>query len=242
MKVEKDIYNRFKSMFTDEFTEDDFSDLLWYSSEDEMDKLIDYLKSKLPQVSNIKYGASKLVIFLENEPDWVIKFPLKGNATMWLENGRMNVDIEDEYYRAWGNECNFEDYDYCAVEELIYETMKRKFSKFCARTKSVGKIGDVTMYISEQAEGEIYLCGPSSQDSRKKAAEYVSSNKDIHIQSWILAIFYDMYGQDASNRFFHELYSLGYGKDLHSGNFATNKQGKIICIDYSDFNDYSGVI
>ena len=43
MNTPEQVYRRFKSMFTPEFTEDDFSNLLWYSDEDNMEELLDYV-------------------------------------------------------------------------------------------------------------------------------------------------------------------------------------------------------
>ena len=81
MNTPEQVYQRFRSMFTSDFTEEDFSNLLWYSDEDDMEDLFDYLYTKLPYVDQFVHGASKLVAFLYGEPDWVLKFPLQGNAT-----------------------------------------------------------------------------------------------------------------------------------------------------------------
>lgn len=243
MNTPEQVYLRFKSMFTPEFTEDDFSNLLWYSDEDNMEELFDYLYTKLPYVEQFVYGASKFVAFLYGEPDWVLKFPLQGNATfVKIENGEYEADIEDEYIFAWGRDSDFEDYDYCAVEEAIYNSLPKDCRQLVTSIQEVGKIGYVHAYVSNKVSRNVYSCGQPSEDSTAKAREKVRSDSKYGIETYFLANFYDAYGEKLSNKLFDNLAALGYGRDMHSRNFGKSKDGKIVCLDYADFNDFAEVI
>lgn len=243
MNTPEQVYLRFKSMFTPEFTEDDFSNLLWYSDEDNMEELFDYLYTKLPYVEEFVHGASKLVAFLYGEPDWVLKFPLQGNATfVKIESGEYEADIEDDYVFAWGRDSDYEDYDYCAVEEAIYNSLPKDCRQLVTSIQEVGKIGYVHAYVSNKVSRSAYSCGRPSEDSIAKAREKVSSDFKYDIEAYFLANFYDAYGEKLSNKLFDNLAALGYGRDMHSRNFGKSKDGKIICLDYADFNDFAGVI
>lgn len=243
MNTPEQVYRRFKSMFTAEFTEEDFSNLLWYSDEDNMEELFDYLYTKLPYVEEFVYGASKLVAFLYGEPDWVLKFPLQGNATFVKnDKGEFEADIEEEYAYAWGQGSDYEDYDYCAVELDIYETLPKDCRQLVTSIQEVGKIGYVHVYVSNRVSRDVFLCGRPSDDSAYKARVKVRSNEEYDIDPRFLANFYDAYGEELSNKLFDNLATLGYGRDMHTRNFGKTKDGKIICLDYADFNDYAGVI
>lgn len=243
MNTPEQVYRRFKSMFTAEFTEEDFSNLLWYSDEDNMEELFDYLYTKLPYVEEFVYGASKLVAFLYGEPDWVLKFPLQGNATFVKnDKGEFEADVEEEYVYAWGQGSDYEDYDYCAVELVIYETLPKDCRQLVTSIQEVGKIGYVHAYVSNRVSRNVYLCGRPSDDSTRRARVKVRSNEEYNIDAYFLANFYDAYGEELSNKLFDNLATLGYGRDMHSRNFGKTKDGKIICLDYADFNDYAGVI
>lgn len=243
MNTPEQVYQRFRSMFTSDFTEEDFSNLLWYSDADNMEELFDYLYTKLPCVEEFVYGASKLVAFLYGEPDWVLKFPLQGNATFVKnDKGEYEADIEDEYVYAWGQDSDYEDYDYCAVELVVYETLPKDCRKLVTSIQEVGKIGYVHAYVSNRVSRNVYTCGRPSEDSTAKAREKVRSNEKYDIEAYFLANFYDAYGEELSNKLFDNLASLGYGRDMHSHNFGKNKDGNIVCLDYADFNDYAGVI
>lgn len=243
MNTPEQVYLKFKSMFTSDFTEEDFSNLLWYSDADNMEELFDYLYTKLPCVEEFVYGASKLVAFLYGEPDWVLKFPLQGNATFVKnERGEYEADIEDEYVYAWGQDSDYEDYDYCAVELVVYETLPKDCRELVTSIQEVGKIGYVHAYVSNRVSRNVYACGRPSEDSTAKAREKVRSDEKYDIEAYFLANFYDAYGEELSNKLFDNLASLGYGRDMHSRNFGKNNDGNIICLDYADFNDYAGVI
>lgn len=243
MNTPEQVYQRFRSMFTSDFTEEDFSNLLWYSDEDNMEELFDYLYTKLPYVESFVYGASKLVAFLYGEPDWVIKFPLQGNATFVRnDNGEYEANIENEYFCAWGRDSDFQDYDYCAVELVVYETLPKDCRKLVTSIQEVGKIGHVHAYVSNKVSRNVYSCGQASDDSISKAKEKVNSDGRYDIEAYFLANFYDAYGEELSNKLFDTLATLGYGRDMHSRNFGKSKDGKIVCLDYADFNDFTGVI
>lgn len=243
MNTPEQVYQRFRSMFTSDFTEEDFSNLLWYSDEDDMEDLFDYLYTKLPYVDQFVHGASKLVAFLYGEPDWVLKFPLQGNATFVKnDSGEYEADIENEYIYAWGQDSDYEDYDYCAVELEVYETLPKDCRKLVTSIQEVGKIGYVHAYVSNRVSRNIYTFGKPSEDSTAKAREKVRSDERYDIDERFLANFYDAYGEELSNKLFDNLAFLGYGRDMHSRNFGKSKDGNIICLDYADFNDYAGVI
>lgn len=243
MNTPEQVYQRFRSMFTSDFTEEDFSNLLWYSDEDDMEDLFDYLYTKLPYVDQFVHGASKLVAFLYGEPDWVLKFPLQGNATFVKnDSGEYEADIENEYIYAWGQDSDYEDYDYCAAELVVYETLPKDCRKLVTSIQEVGKIGYVHAYVSNRVSRNIYTFGKPSEDSTAKAREKVRSDERYDIDERFLANFYDAYGEELSNKLFDNLASLGYGRDMHSRNFGKSKDGNIICLDYADFNDYAGVI
>lgn len=243
MNTPGQVYQRFRSMFTSDFTEEDFSNLLWYSDEDDMEDLFDYLYTKLPYVDQFVHGASKLVAFLYGEPDWVLKFPLQGNATFVKnDSGEYEADIENEYIYAWGQDSDYKDYDYCAAELVVYETLPKDCRKLVTSIQEVGKIGYVHAYVSNRVSRNIYTFGKPSEDSTAKAREKVRSDERYDIDERFLANFYDAYGEELSNKLFDNLASLGYGRDMHSRNFGKSKDGNIICLDYADFNDYAGVI
>ena len=209
MNTPEQVYQRFRSMFTSDFTEEDFSNLLWRSDEDNMEELFDYLYTKLPYVEEFVYGASKLVAFLYGEPDWVLKFPLQGNATFVKnERGEYEADIEDEYVYAWGQDSDYEDYDYCAVELVVYETLPKDCRKLVTSIQEVGKIGYVHAYVSNRVSRNVYTCGRPSEDSTAKAREKVRSNEKYDIEAYFLANFYDAYGEELSNKLFDNLADL----------------------------------
>lgn len=239
MSTPQQVYERFKSGFSDEFTEEDFANLLWYDyDETNMDYISDFIMEKMPIIGDVAYGATKLVVYLYGESEWVLKFPLRGVATISLhEPDGYSIDKEGDYVMALGECSRDKSYDYCEVEQRIYRALPKSCMNLAAEIITVGTVGCVNAYVSPRVIVESGQRTNVSHDSYERARNTIKKVPCTFPSAYVLGMFYDDYGEDVSDMFFSALDGMGRAEDLHLGNFGRGKDGHIVCIDYAGYNE-----
>lgn len=186
------------------------------------------------QAEHVFYGASKMVLFYPEFPEWVVKIPFKG-----------------EYYEEEGYFSNFSkankntyagaEYDYCATEAFLAEkTREAELGYLFAQTYYLFSFNGVPIYVSENIDGGLLGRGWKNKKQSVHAATDISSccSKNLeasHFNFALLAHFIDCYGEDAVLDLlsFVEQWNIN---DLHLGNAKIDNKGNVRLIDYSGFN------
>lgn len=169
-------------------------------------------------------GCSKAVVAADFLPAFVMKFPVLGH-----------MDQKGERSRFTGARCGSA-FDYCHMEEEVYRKAADEglSDMFCATRHVLDTSGGYPVYVSERADGslsrEIYRYHTSAEAVRYADSKYGTTS----IPDKTLALFYDSWGEDATNRLCRFL-SHNELSDFHFGNVGF-MDGKIRLIDYSDFN------
>jgi hypothetical protein len=183
--------------------------------------------NQLPENTEIRTGASKFVLFL-NEKE-VIKIPFNGSFYYKDKEDEDEAGfVFDPYYTE----------DYCEVEAHVYsDAVDAEVEQFFAETKFLGISKSGTpIYISERLATVFSSCdrvaieSSCSEDSLKKAHDI-----DSYLPSDFIAACIEHYGLEATIRFNKFIDEEGIS-DLHSGNFGFRADGSPALLDYSSFN------
>ena len=189
---------------------------------------IEDVYDQLDSTIETAYGASKFVIFLNDEE--VIKVPF--NGCFWYdddEEGGMRFD-------------EFNNNDYCATEAAVYaDAVALGVEKFFASTKYYGSTIDHTpIYIAERVysfyeNDDIRHKTESSEESNKKAME-INKESHLHFSAEWLAKAIEFYGVDAINDLVAFI-ELEHINDFHNGNLGFRKDGSPVILDYSGYEE-----
>ena len=177
--------------------------------------------NQLPENTEIKTGASKFVIFLNDSE--VIKIPF---------NGEYYYD-EEEDYEKFDYFCNE---DYCMIEASIYsDAIVAGVERFFASTKFAGStfIDKTPVYVSERVIPFDTLNNEErsySRDSYTKAGKMCGPTPT----EWT-AMALEFYGEEAVKKLFDFIEEEGID-DLHWGNVGLRKDGSPCLLDYSGFD------
>lgn len=184
---------------------------------------------------SIEHGATKIVLFYDEIPDWVVKIPCKGE---YLE--------EEDEYRPFKGACRFfpvsREWDYCEGEVHISKTaFYAGLEEMFALTYFLFMYEDTPIYVSERVPKSRWI------NPRWKDEEYSwSIAKDISryrkddlydscLDEEVIAFLVDAYGEMKT----HELIDFIVEndiRDLHNGNVGFTKDMKIKILDYSGFD------
>lgn len=230
---------------------DELDDYLWteddYEYEDELASILG------KDVSEIDYGASKLVLKVKAENNWVFKLPFRGEYYYIYDadKGRYTDKKCYSQFNKITRELNWSviedslvvnknsaDWDYCYIESLISKYVEEycpELSDMFAKTYCVGYYGDIPVYVSERCD----------KSWRKECTEFEHSVKYEKIKdtykskcsnltfSQQIAFVAD-YGLTVANKLFDFISKVGIS-DLHGSNIAFDNNNKIHLIDYSGY-------
>ena len=215
-----------------------------------IDTYYDDAIDELSQFSDIQWlenGMSKFVFSFTNIPNYVVKIPFfKVYEYAKYEN---DEDYEFEYEGAkfdvmncsFGNE---KGNDYCKFEQDLY------FSSFSYGIEDMfaGTFLSFTIdekypiYISQKASRleyeEIYSNKEYDEDivNSVKTIDKKYENKYLGLSDEIKMMICEQWGSEKLDRLleFIDTFKLN---DFHTNNFGKNKDGKIVLIDYSGFEE-----
>lgn len=236
-------------------------DILWGDFNDGFNDGLAYTTEKtlhesIKDCENVCSGCTKIVIFLKNLPDYVVKIPLFGYHDIF--------DEEQSFCRAgkdFGRNCPKElldamrqsRNDYCGVEKCVYDFVETHYPDvaqcFCPIRK-VGLLwGYIPVYVSDRVDSDAeddYYNGNSFAsgsktfcDSRKKAESKGENNRMMSDD--LKALFIDGWGDSIAKRFFEVVTKLGV-PDIYDANIGvTYADHKAYLIDYAGFSDSDGV-
>lgn len=212
---------------------------------DEIDEeAFDELRSVLNS-SGYEMGVSKVCFFFDQYPDIVVKLPFWGAEKYDMSYDDDDEDHEDgewyleetvEYERACMDNSKRE-WDYCEKEALMYEEAKKhNVEEAFAETKCIGMTSSgYPIYVSEK------ISEHTSSLTRNLRDKWDKKLKTLHYRSRcsdsVVINLLGSYPVDLVLNILRFLYDFRVDGDMHSGNYRFNKDGHIVFIDYSDFND-----
>lgn len=185
-----------------------------------------------------RHGCSKLVLFYDDLPHWVVKIPFLGEC--WGED-----DIQYFQYADLDNLYLIDENDYCAAEAyLAEETCKYGLESMFALTYFLTTINGVNIYISENIENNYYSMNKQAykHDNSVSQAQWLrDSYCKTHTEKYVLTIedlafFVDNYGLPQTELLIAFLTDYAI-EDLHHGNIGFDEKGNIRIIDYSSFHN-----
>lgn len=227
------------------------NDYLWtdedYEYEDELAGILGDV------VSEIDYGASKLVLKVKTENNWVFKLPFYGEYYYDYDMNRGEYTDKKHYSQFNKITCGLNwdiiennlvisedraNWDYCYIESLISEFIEKcrpELSSMFAKTYCVGYYGEIPVYASERCDknwSSEYTKFEDSAEYKKIKDTYKSRVSDLTFSQQIAFVI--NYGLVAANKLFDFISEIGIS-DLHGANIAFDNSNKIHLIDYSGY-------
>lgn len=187
-------------------------------------------------LSDWEYGATKLVLFFNDLPDYVVKLPFHSSGE---SDDEYNED-DDEYDYYWfeGADNSVDRSDYCQTEvEVYHAAQERGVEKFFAKTEYLyTHLSGERVYLQERCSiedlEEIEALHPVESS---KAITDKCGNRTKNINGRWLILAYEYYGEEKFVEFMKFLYDQNIN-DLHDGNLGMIN-GRPVILDYSGFND-----
>lgn len=202
-----------------------------FTSEDYYHDVIAPLEEAGKSTIECDSGATKLVLWIPNFDEYVVKIPFTGvYEEDWIKEDEGYVWQEDyqEYFGA------YDGWDYCYVETSLYaDAVKEGVEQFFLETSFLGHIKGHPIYIQPRAE-EFYeishnISLEEKQESNKICREYCVSLKP----EWVLDAI-KCYGLSQVKKLFAFINEYQI-EDLHGNNLGYYKNKPVI-IDYAGFN------
>ena len=245
------LYKVFCNAFGGRICPEEMGHYLWtgedYEYEDELAGILGDV------VSEIDYGASKLVLKVQTENNWVFKLPFYGEYYYDYDTDKGEY-TDKKHYSAFSNitrglnwdiiENNLvisedrADWDYCYVESLVSEFTEKYHSELSgmfAKTYCVGYYGKIPVYASERCDKNWsceYTKFEDSAEYKKVKDTYIGRISDLTFSQQVA--FVVDYGLTAANKLFDFISEIGIF-DLHGANIAFDNSNKIHLIDYSGY-------
>ena len=209
------------------------NDIMWTTTEGDPIDDCDAFWSD-PDISDVKSGCSKVVLFYRYLGDYVLKIPFLGEY------------MDDGIYINFTNAtCGSEDennWDYCRAEEAIYELAcgEGLGDLFCG-TRYLCDIQGFPVYVSEMSESALDE-DATPHHSSAAGLTYIKSKRQepgkqfyyaADMSDDTIGMFYDSWGKELTDKFLDFLVDNDI-RDCHNGNVAF-RHGKIRLIDYSGF-------
>ena len=209
----------------------DFEDMYCddYDSEGHCQEII-----SSPLVHEIACGASKTVLFLDGEDDYVIKIPFYGYGSR----------DEDEDYVAWFSGANLggieSEWDYCELESRVYDlALESEVEEFFASTEFLCCINDIPVYVSEKMDHTCnyndYSNETEEEETWRRAVDFVKEHKDTPFSTEYIDALIRGYGEEKVQKLIDFVSSLGIS-DFHSGNWGYDRNYRIRLLDYSGYS------
>ena len=245
------LYKVFCNAFGGRICPEEMGHYLWtcedYEYEDELAGILGDV------VSEIDYGASKLVLKVQTENNWVFKLPFYGEYYYDYDTDKGEY-TDKKHYSVFSNitrglnwdiiENNLvisedrADWDYCYVESLVSEFTEKyhsELSDMFAKTYCVGYYGKIPVYASERCDKNWsceYTKFEDSAEYKKVKDIYIGRISDLTFSQQVA--FVVDYGLTAANKLFDFISEIGIF-DLHGANIAFDNSNKIHLIDYSGY-------
>ena len=186
---------------------------------------------------SIKHGASKVVLFYDDYPDWVIKVPIFGD---YFEEDRSYHDYTSA--NLYENETHiFQSNDYCNTETLVAKyAIQAKLQDIFALTYFIGFIHGIPFYCSERIKETLcesnYIFSSNNEivySTEKIITQYPNIEDSMNEQ--VLEYFVSQYGKERIIALVRFLIHLNI-RDLHNENIGLDKNYQLKIIDYSNFS------
>jgi hypothetical protein len=232
--VRKNIFN---------FLLDKISDLRISDMYNQIDEFQDECEEHWEEVGDlchaddIRHGASKIVLFYDEYPDWVIKVPIFGD---YLEEDRSYHDYTSANLYEDGAHI-LQSNDYCNTETLVAKyAVQSELQDLFALTYFVGFIHGIPFYCSERIEETLCESGyifPSNNEIVHSTEKIITQYPNIEdlMNEDILEHFVSQYGKERIAALVRFLIHLNI-QDLHSANIGLDKDYQLKIIDYSNFS------
>jgi|GEM_PF-6712186 hypothetical protein len=178
---------------------------------------------------NYKNGASKLVLFFDEFPQYIIKIPLFGCA-------EVDDDYLDEDVTVSPDKLAYVEYEknYCEEEAYIYKKAKAKgIEEFFAKTEFLITIEGIDIYYSEKV---VSASRYELQREKLDEAKSLRDCYDVDLPSSYIAqmlVYTSVHKIKDLLSFIYE-YSIW---DLTGDNVFIDKEGHVQLVDYSSFDD-----
>ena len=189
-----------------------------------------------PLVHEIACGASKTVLFLDGEDDYVIKIPFYGYGSR----------DEDEDDVTWFNGADLygvditTEWNYCELESEVYNlALETGVEEFFASTEFLCSIHGIPVYISEKmnnvTEGYDYSSSEAEEKNWRRAVNFVKENKGTPFSTEYIDALIRGYGEEKVQKLIDFVSSLGIS-DFHPGNWGYDRNYRIRLLDYSGYS------
>jgi hypothetical protein len=187
-------------------------------------------------VRDIACGASKAVLFLDGEDDYVIKIPFYGYGTR----------DEDEDYVTWFNGASLcgvdtePEWNYCELESVVYDlALETGVEEFFASTEFLCHVNDIPVYVSEKmdniTDGYDYSNETEEEEAWRRAVDFVKEHKGASFSTTQIEALIRGYGEEKVERLVDFISNLGVS-DFHNGNWGYDKDSRIRLLDYSGYS------
>lgn len=233
----KKIVNQFESIYLSDLYDQEDSpdgiegDIYW---DDIMERV---------HADNVNYGASKAVFWFDELSDYVIKIPIMGDYDSFNEDYR---DYTGAHF-SLDTKSDYEDWDYCAAEESVYNYIKTHnphLAKFFAAVFYLDSNSHgVPIYAAEKIDRTLHNTWflETSDNSKHKADEIRNAYGYIGgLGHYAISLFYDQYPENDVNELLNFIIDAGID-DLHGANLGLTNDGKLVIIDYSNFDSQEQV-
>lgn len=183
---------------------------------------------------SIQHGASKLVLFYSQFPQWVVKIPFCGEYTE-------DIDSFKEFEGANRHFPIETDNDYCAGEVYISKQAKLAgLEAMFAMTYFLFELAGTPIYVSEKVPNSRWsdphwMDKDSSLDIAESIKSCRGSELDGSLDVEVIAYLVDEYGEEKTYELIDFIASYDI-TDLHSGNVGFSRDMKIKILDYSGFD------
>lgn len=178
-------------------------------------------------------GVSKITLFYNELPDWVIKVPILGS-----------------YYEDEDNYCDYTESgstvenDYCLAEaDYCQEAVKQNIGECFAKTYYICDIQGISFYCSEKValvyrDVRFYDADNITHTSPEsmRRAQNLMSKYDSYLDTPQLALFIDAYGEHVTQTLLEFLFDFNV-TDLHYGNLGFDADNHIKIIDCAGWRD-----
>ena len=193
---------------------------------------------------SVATGATKIVIILDDESDYILKTPIFGEVhypEIEDEEGNLETDYDSPEFSSWqGAEYSDNGDNYCETELYLYEkAVAAGLADLFTSLKPLLNKDNRTVYVSERCSRcDLYNEDTPSSNSLTFVTEK-RSKKNVpwgYLSVRATAKFIDDYGVETTEKLlaFIEEYHIS---DLHNDNIMiNNRTGKIVISDYAGFN------
>ena len=197
-----------------------------FGSDDENEETdsINFVFRQLDNTTHTTWGASKFIIFFDENPDEIVKIPFNGVYTLDDEERIIGFD---KYINT----------DYCSIEAKVYEdAVDYGLSQFFAETRFGGYTESGTPYYISEKVYTMWTYDRDKKDhySEKSFKKATQTAESTELPAVWLAWAYEYYGDTAVQDLLDFILIEGIG-DLHSDNIGYREDGSPVLLDYSNF-------